>query len=164
MARLAGSARLLRAINSSATLAHLLQHGRLTRADLRELTGLSKPTSSEMLRLLTDAGLAMVAGRTSGGPGPTAEVYAPNPDAGYATAVSVRDPTGDSPGDGRSSARPSLAAAVCDLAGTLRSRVEAEVDFATTQPADAVVAILADAGRRAGISMDRIGQVQIAVA
>ncbi|MGE5827165.1 MAG: ROK family protein [Micromonosporaceae bacterium] len=164
MARLAGSARLLRAINSSATLAHLLQHGRLTRADLRELTGLSKPTSSEMLRLLTDAGLAMVAGRTSGGLGPTAEIYAPNPEAGYAAAVSVRDPTGDSPGDGRGSGRPSLAAAVCDLAGALRSRVESDVDFASTQPADAVVEILHDAGRRAGITADRIRQVQIAVA
>jgi predicted NBD/HSP70 family sugar kinase len=164
MARLAGSARLLRAINSSATLAHLLHHGRLTRADLRELTGLSKPTSSEMLRLLTEAGLAMVAGRTSGGPGPTAEIYAPNPDAAYAAAVSVRDPTSDSPGDGRAAGRPSLAAAVSDLAGTLRSRVEADIDFATTRPVDAVVEILDDAGRRAGIAVDRIEQVQIAVA
>src|SRR5262245_54395964 len=116
MGRPAGSAKLLRAINSSAALSHLLDRGRLTRSDLRELTGLSKPTSSEMLRLLADAGLAMVAGRTSGGPGPTAEIYTPNPDAAYVVALSVREP-GD-PG------RAAIAGVMADLTGTLRARIE----------------------------------------
>ncbi|NUR50778.1 MAG: MarR family transcriptional regulator, partial [Hamadaea sp.] len=60
--RLAGSSKLLRAMNESATLAHLLDRGTLTRGDLRELTGLSKPTTSDVLRRLTDAGLAIVVG------------------------------------------------------------------------------------------------------
>src|SRR5262245_32726730 len=114
MPRPAGSAKLLRAINSSATLSHLLSNGRLARAELRDLTGLSKPTSSEMLRLLTDAGLAVVAGRTAGGLGPTAEIYAPNPDAAYIAAISVRDTTGED--------RPDLAYAIADLAGVVRHR------------------------------------------
>jgi DNA-binding transcriptional regulator GbsR (MarR family) len=88
--RLAGSAKLLRAMNESAALGHLLDNGALTRNDLRELTGLSKPTTSEVLRRLTEAGLAVVTGHTSGGPGPNAEIYAANPDAAYAMAVSVR--------------------------------------------------------------------------
>src|SRR4029079_810211 len=74
--RLAGSSKLLRAMNESATLEHLLDRGSLTRGDLRELTGLSKPTTSDVLRRLTDAGLAHVVGHTRGGPGPNAEIYA----------------------------------------------------------------------------------------
>src|SRR3954454_9627712 len=71
-----GSSRLLRALNESAALAHLLGRGPLTRPQLRELTGLSKPTVSEAVRRLAEAGLIRVAGHASGGPGPNAEVYA----------------------------------------------------------------------------------------
>ncbi|MFD0744299.1 MarR family transcriptional regulator [Phytohabitans flavus] len=91
MTRLAGSSKLLRAMNESATLALLLDRGTLTRGDLREITGLSKPTTSEVMRRLTDAGLAVVVGHTSGGPGPSAEIYAANPAAGHAIAISVRE-------------------------------------------------------------------------
>jgi hypothetical protein len=143
VSRLAGSAKLLRAMNSSAALAHLLQAGQLTRAELRELTGLSKPTTSEMLRVLTDAGLAVVTGRTAGGVGPTAEIYAPNGDAAYAVAISVRDTLGAD--------QPDLALAMCDLGGTMRDRVETRVDFAATTPADAITAAVTAACRRAGI-------------
>ncbi len=142
MSRLAGSAKLLRAMNSSATLAHLLQAGQLTRAELRERTGLSKPTSSEMLRLLTDAGLAVVTGRTAGSVGPTAEIYAPNGDAAYAVAVSIRDTQGAD--------RPELATAVCDLNSTLRDRAESRVAFSRTDPATAVARAVTEACARAG--------------
>src|SRR5881275_2282375 len=121
MARLAGSAKLLRAMNESAALGHLLDKGALTRNDLRELTGLSKPTTSEVLRRLTEAGLAIVAGHTSGGPGPNAEIYTANPDAAYAVAVSVRQPTG--------TPAPALALAITDLTGKTRVRTELSVDF-----------------------------------
>ena len=121
MVRLAGSAKLLRAMNESAALGHLLDGGSLTRNDLRELTGLSKPTTSEVLRRLTEAGLAVVTGHTSGGPGPNAEIYAVNPDAAYAVAVSVRDTPG--------TLRPALAVAVSDLTGTTRARAELSVDL-----------------------------------
>src|SRR5947208_2777006 len=94
MDRPAGSAKLLRAMNESAALGHLLDGGALTRNDLRELTGLSKPTTSEVLRRLTEVGLAVVTGHTSGGPGPNAEIYTANPDAAYAVAVSVRETAG----------------------------------------------------------------------
>src|SRR5258706_11708877 len=128
MSRLAGSAKLLRAMNSSATLAHLLQAGKLTRAELRERTGLSKPTSSEMLRLLSDAGLAVVTGRTTGSIGPPAAIYSPNGDAAYAVAVSVRDTLGAD--------RPGLATAICDLNATLRDRAESRIDFGHVAPAE----------------------------
>ena len=155
MPRLAGSAKLLRAMNSSATLAHLLQAGQLTRAELRERTGLSKPTSSEMLRLLTDAGLAVVTGRTAGSVGPTAEIYAPNADAAYAVAVSIRDTLGAD--------RPALATAVCDLNSTLRDRTEARIDFTRVAPAAAVAKAVADACARAGADPSRVRHVQVGV-
>src|SRR5258707_11513707 len=107
MTRLAGSAKLLRAMNESAALGHLLDNGSLTRSGLRELTGLSKPTTSEVLRRLTEAGLAVISGHTSGGPGPHAEIYTANPEAAYAVAVSVRETT--------ALGRPALAVATSDL-------------------------------------------------
>jgi predicted NBD/HSP70 family sugar kinase len=154
--RLAGSSRLLRAMNESAALAHLLDRGSLTRNDLRELTGLSKPTVSEALRRLADAGLATVIGHVSAGPGPNAEVYAANPDAAYAVAVSVREP-GDT-------ARPSLAAALCDLAGEVRTRFERDVDFGRTDPVAAIGAAVENLATDAAVPADRVGHVQVGVA
>src|SRR5436305_2092575 len=143
-------------MNESAALAHLLERGRLTRADLRDLTGLSKPTISEALRRLTEAGFANVVGHVSGGPGPNAEIYAANPDAACAVAVSVRD-SGDT-------GIPSLAAAVCDLTGTVRARVESSADFLATDPVTAVADVVAELHAEAGLPADRRGYVQLGVA
>jgi predicted NBD/HSP70 family sugar kinase/DNA-binding transcriptional ArsR family regulator len=143
VARLAGSSKLLRAMNESAALALLLERGELTRNELRELTGLSKPTVSEALRRLTEAGLANVVGHVSAGPGPNAEVYAANADAAYAVAVSVRD-SGDID-------IPSLTAAACDLSGEIRGRAEMAVDFLTTDPVTAVTEIVERLTAEAGL-------------
>src|SRR2546429_9664598 len=117
-------------MNEIAALSHLLDRGELTRPGLRELTGLSKPTISEAVRRLTDAGLVAVVGHVSAGPGPNAEVYAANPRAAYVIAVSVRDTfMGHS---------PSLAAAVCDVSGAVLGRLDAPVDFERTDPVEAV--------------------------
>ena len=156
MSRLAGSSKLLRAMNESAALAHLLEPGRLTRADLRKLTALSTPTISEVLRRLTDAGLVNVVGHNSGRPGPNAEIYAANPDAAYAAAVSVRD-VGPI-------AAPSVVAALCDLTGAVRARVESPVDFLHTDPKAALVDVIAKLRDRAGVQDGEIRHVQIGVA
>jgi len=154
LTHLAGSSRLLRAMNEIAALSHLLERGELTRADLRELTGLSKPTISEAVRRLTDAGLVVVVGHVSAGPGPNAEVYAANPAAAYVIAVSVRDTfMGYS---------PSLAAALCDVSGTVRARLESPVDFEHTDPVDAVVGMVERL--RAEVDVAGVGYVQIGVA
>jgi predicted NBD/HSP70 family sugar kinase/DNA-binding transcriptional ArsR family regulator len=153
---LAGSSRLLRAMNESAALSHLLDRGELTRADLRELTGLSKPTISEAVRRLTDAGLVIVVGHVSAGPGPNAEVYAANPRAAYGVAVSVRDTL--------DTGQPSLVAAVCDASGAIHARVETSVDFAQIDPVDAVAGMVDDVRARAGVVGNPVGYVQIGVA
>jgi predicted NBD/HSP70 family sugar kinase len=141
-------------MNEIAALSHLLERGELTRAELRELTGLSKPTISEAVRRLTEAGLVVVVGHVSAGPGPNAEVYAANPAAAYVIAVSVRDTF---MGYG-----PSLAAAMCDVSGTVRARLEAPVDFERTDPVDAVAGLVDRL--RAEVDVSGVGYVQIGVA
>ena len=140
MSRQAGSSKLLRAMNESAALAHLIDPGMLTRADLRRLTALSTPTISEVLRRLTEAGLAgVVAHQPRRRPGPNAEIYAANPDAAYAAAISVRDVGA---GDG-----PSVAAALCDLSGEIKARFEYEADFRDTDPGDVLAEVVSRLGR-----------------
>ena len=155
MTRLAGSSKLLRAMNESAALAHLLDPGMLTRADLRKLTALSTPTISEVLRRLADAGLVNVVGYNSGRPGPNAEIYAANPDAAFMAAVSVRD-------IGASGA-PSVTAALCDLTGEIRGRFQSRVDFLQTDPRTAIVDTVARLCDEAGVPAEGIRHVQLGV-
>jgi predicted NBD/HSP70 family sugar kinase len=153
MNRPAGSAKLLRALNTSAVLAHLLDNGPLTRADLRERTGLSKPTTSDVLRQLVDAELAMVTGYTSGGPGPNAEIYATNPDGAYPAAISVRE----------TDAEPVLAFAVGDLAGHTRARAERTLDLTRRDAAGTVAGALRQVCVKAGLPPDRLRHLQLGV-
>lgn len=142
--QLAGSSRLLRVLNDAAAFGHLLDRGPLTRGELRELTGLAKPTTSDVLRRLRDAGLVTVVGRTSGGPGPNAEVYAVNPDAGWAVAVA---------------ARPSaITAALCDLSGTVRARRESTP---AAEPARAIAETVQAVCRQARVPLRRLDHVRI---
>jgi predicted NBD/HSP70 family sugar kinase len=153
MERLSGSAKLLRAMNTSAVLAHLLSRSPLTRSDIRDLTGLSKPTTSDVLRKLVDADLAMIVGHTSGGPGPNAEIYATNPDGAYAAAISVRETDAD----------PVVSIAIGDLAGETRARAERTVRLAGPDPAAILANTLREVCRDAKIATDRIRQTQLGV-
>ena len=65
-----GTPRLLRALNDRSALNLLLEHGPLTRTRLGELSGLSKPTASQLLGRLEAAGLVEPAGTLAGAPGP----------------------------------------------------------------------------------------------
>jgi predicted NBD/HSP70 family sugar kinase len=142
-------------MNETAVLAHLFERGPLTRSDLRELTGLSKPTASEVLRRLEDAGLAIVVGHVSGGPGPNAAIYATNPGVAFTVALSVRD-VGESQ-------QPSLAGAIADLSGQIRAESETSVAFGRTDPVDAVAEMVAELSRKARVPRKRLLQVQIGV-
>ena len=86
---LAGTPSLLRAINDRAALQLLLEHGPLTRTRIGTLTGLSKPTASQLLARLEAAGLVVPVGTTEGGPGPNAQLYRINPAAAYAAGLDV---------------------------------------------------------------------------
>lgn len=142
-------------MNETAVLAHLFERGPLTRGDLRELTGLSKPTASEVLRRLEDAGLAVVVGHVSGGPGPNAAIYATNPGLAFTVALSIRD-VGES-------GQPALAGTIADLAGVVRARTHESISFDKTDPVDAVADMVADLCRKARVPRKRLLQVQIGV-
>ncbi|GAB2924698.1 ROK family transcriptional regulator [Nonomuraea fastidiosa] len=84
-----GTPSLLRAINDRAALQALLERGPLTRPEIGAITGLSKPTASQLLLRLQQAGLVVQDGVREGLPGRTAEVYRINPAAAYVAALDV---------------------------------------------------------------------------
>ncbi|MEV0023847.1 ROK family transcriptional regulator [Streptomyces atroolivaceus] len=109
-----GTPRVLRAMNDRAALDLLVSQGPLTRTRIGELTGLSKPTASQLLARLEDAGLVRSTGSQSGRPGPNAVLYEINPAAAHVAALSV-GPTG-------------IDAVVADITGTVVGSCRVEAD------------------------------------
>ncbi|WP_245979397.1 ROK family transcriptional regulator [Streptomyces diacarni] len=127
-------------MNDRAALDLLVAHGALTRTRISELTGLSKPTASQLLNRLTETGLVRTRNEERGKPGPNALLYEIDPAAAHVAALSA-DPWG-------------ISAVVSDITGTVvgRARVEADsvadhVRHRTAQLVkEAVDGALADAG------------------
>jgi predicted NBD/HSP70 family sugar kinase len=145
-----GTPSLLRAINDRAALEMLMTRGPLTRPEIGVLTGLSKPTASQLLTRLRDLGLVVLDGIREGGPGRTAEVYRINPDAGYVAGLDVR--------------RARIRASVADLTGTVVGGFE----LPTPGPSggDAVArtrAAVEGAAADAGLPADRLNRVVIGI-
>jgi predicted NBD/HSP70 family sugar kinase len=84
-----GTPSLLRAMNDKAALEVLLERGPLTRSQLASITGISKPTTSQLLFRLQELGLVVRDGIREGLPGRTAELYRVNPTAAYVAGVDV---------------------------------------------------------------------------
>ncbi|GAA2217600.1 ROK family transcriptional regulator [Streptomyces nogalater] len=84
-----GTPRVLRAMNDRAALDLLLAHGPLSRTRIGKLTGLSKPTASQLLARLEAAGLVRATGTSEGRPGPNAQLYAIDPGVAYAAGLDV---------------------------------------------------------------------------
>ena len=87
--RLPGTPRLLRALNDRAALELLLSRGPLTRAQLGELTGLSKVTASQLVERLEERGLVTRVGEQAGGRGPNAQLYAVTPGSAHVIGAVV---------------------------------------------------------------------------
>ncbi|GAA3126543.1 ROK family transcriptional regulator [Streptomyces rameus] len=124
-----GTPRVLRAMNDRAALDLLLEHGPLSRTRIGKLTGLSKPTASQLLARLEAAGLVRVTGTSEGRPGPNAQLYAVDPGAAYAAGLDV---TPDR-----------IRAAVADITG--RTVGEHELATPGRRPAQPVVRQVTDA-------------------
>ncbi|TDD29060.1 ROK family transcriptional regulator [Actinomadura sp. KC06] len=84
-----GTPSLLRAINDRAALEALLDRGPLTRPQISDLTGISKPTASQLLARLEEAGLVVRDGIREGMPGRTAELYRINGAAAHVAGADV---------------------------------------------------------------------------
>ena len=69
----------------------LLEHGPLSRSQLGELSGASRPTAGQMIARLERAGLIAPAGQTSGARGPNATAYGVRTDSLTGVAVSILD-------------------------------------------------------------------------
>ncbi|MFG2137324.1 ROK family transcriptional regulator [Streptomyces sp. NPDC048650] len=76
-------------MNDRAALDLLASQGPLTRTRIGELTGLSKPTASQLLARLEAAGLVRTTGNVTGRPGPNAQLYEINPVAAHVAALAV---------------------------------------------------------------------------
>ncbi|MEQ4304137.1 ROK family transcriptional regulator [Plantactinospora sp. B6F1] len=133
--RLPGTPRLLRALNDRAALELLLSRGPLTRAQLGELTGLSKVTASQLVERLEERGLVSRVGEQAGGRGPNAQLYAVRPGTAHVVGVDV--------GPDR------VVAACADITGEVIGRVEQstrDTDDPVGVVHNAVVQAASDAG------------------
>ncbi|WP_415936220.1 ROK family transcriptional regulator [Streptomyces sp. 039-1] len=144
-----GTPRVLRAMNDRAALDLLLAHGSLSRTRIGKLTGLSKPTASQLLARLEAAGLVLATGTSEGRPGPNAQLYAVNPGAGHAAGLDV---TPDR-----------VLAAVADITG--RTVGEYELPTPGRRPAQPVVRQVTDAldgaVKAAGLARDDVRRLVI---
>lgn len=133
-------------MNDRAALDLLVSHGPLTRTRIGELTGLSKPTASQLLARLADAGLVRTTGSVTGRPGPSAQLYELNPAAAQVAALAVD--------------RRGITAAVADLTGRLlgeeRVGTEAAGEKAPRITAQLVARALDGALVKAGLTRDRL--------
>lgn len=146
-----GSSHLLRTINERAALYHLLENDTLTRVELRKLTGLAKPTASQVMLRLAESGLAVTQGRTTARQvGPRAEVYSVNADHAFAAAVTLHEPDG-------------VTVAIRDLKGRERASSTRTFDFTAVPVDTAVQRMLRRTADDAGIAMDRVAVVHLAV-
>ncbi|MFE2167495.1 ROK family transcriptional regulator [Streptomyces sp. NPDC059447] len=142
-----GTPSLLRAMNDRAALELLLAHGPLSRTRIGSLTGLSKPTASQLLARLEAAGLVVATGTDDGRPGPSAQLYSVNPRAAYVGGLDV------TPGR--------VLAAVADLTGTVVGTHEVPY----TEGAGAVEQVteaLGEAVKAAGLHRSDLRRVVIA--
>lgn len=87
---LPGTPSWLGATNDQKALALLLAHGVLTRNQLGELSGLSKPTASQMVSRLESAGLIESVGGIAGSRGPTAMSYGVRKNLAVGVAIDVQ--------------------------------------------------------------------------
>ncbi|MFB7087313.1 ROK family protein [Streptomyces sp. NPDC056296] len=144
-----GTPRVLRAMNDRAALDLLLEHGPLSRTRIGKLTGLSKPTASQLLARLEAAGLVLAGGTTEGRPGPGAQLYEVNPAAAYAAGLDV---TPDR-----------VLAAVADVTGRTVGRYELPTPGrrAATPVVQQVTDALDGAVKAAGLARDDVRRLVI---
>ncbi|MFG2230835.1 ROK family protein [Streptomyces sp. NPDC048723] len=141
-----GTPSLLRAMNDRAALELLLTHGPLSRTRIGHLTGLSKPTASQLLARLEAVGLVVATGTDGGRPGPSAQLYAINPRAAYVGGLDVTPER--------------VLAAVADLTGTVVATHEVPYTEGA-EAVDQVTEALGGAVKAAGLHRTDLRRVVI---
>lgn len=136
-----GTPSLLRELNDRAALRLMLDGRPMTRAQLSELTGVSKVTTGQVLTRLTERGLVTATGEQSGGRGPNATLYAAVPSSAYVAALYVE--------------LGLVHTAVADVTGTVIAEVREDTNGAA-EPIGLVRSAVDRACARAGISVERL--------
>lgn len=123
---------------------------RVTRSELANITGLTKPTIVNVSRQLLQAGLIVEAERATLGRGQPAWVLELNPDGAYSVGLNID--------------RDHLTLVALDLGGRIRGRVSAEISFALP---DEAKTFIADAWQtlatRSKIPLSRVAGLGIAM-
>lgn len=155
--RVPGTPGLLRTINDRAALELLLDAGPLTRSQIGDSTGVSRPTASQIVARLEQSGLIEPTGSVQGARGPQATQYAARTDVlvGLALDVvpdgvraSVVDALGRTLGETTVASGPDRAAAT-DVR-TARDRACADAGIPVARVATAVVGVQAAVAPRTG--------------
>jgi predicted NBD/HSP70 family sugar kinase len=139
----------LAARNDRTAFRLLLEHGPLTRSRLGELSGLSKPTATQMLQRLERVGLIHPVGEVSGGRGPNAVSYGVRVDRITGVAISVL--------------ATAIQAVVVDAADTAHPVVEVPTGPGPRSPEGDVRAAIAAACEAAGVEASTVSRVVIGV-
>lgn len=134
---------LLRELNDSAALNHVLRMGEVTRAELAAHTGLSRVTSSQALARLEALGLVRSSGRRSGARGPAADLYVLAPRVGTALGMALH--------------KDVVRADICSLTGEVIASVERPLGE------DIVASCIAAARSVVSVVGDDVGPVHAAV-
>ncbi len=143
---------LLRSMTDEHVLRTLMRGGRATRAEIAAATGISKPTISDSVRRLTEAGLLVDTGERTTGRGRVGSYYSLAADVGAALVVEIapHGVTGEAvdafgavlarataPLD-RSAGETRTARALTEVAGTLAGQVRGGLRVAVVSAADPV--------------------------
>ncbi len=140
---------LLRSLNNRVVLDLLIQHGTLSRSDVHTLTGLSKPTASQLLQRLEESGLVRPSGFGETGPGGRApQLYRIEPAAGHAAAVDVR--------------RGRVRVRIADITGAVVAEQERASD-ATANGPDNAAAVIRSCCEAAGIAPAQLDAIAVSV-
>ena len=142
--RTPGTPSLLRVLNDRAALELLLERGPLTRAQLGELTGLSKVTASQLVERLEERQLVARVGELAGGRGPNAQLYAVVPSSAFVVGVHVGPTT--------------VVASSADITGRVTARVEVSTDGAD-DPVGRVHTAVSEAAKQANAAWERVRRV-----
>ncbi|MFI6940071.1 ROK family transcriptional regulator [Streptomyces sp. NPDC050418] len=136
---MAASPRTARAINDRLALRLLQQQGPLTAAQLKELTGLSRPTVADLVERLQGSGLIGVVGEAGAQRrGPNAKVYGIVADRAFLAALDVR--------------MAGVSVVVADLLGVVRAEASLPIDESdgTRIAVERAVALLDKTAKDAG--------------
>src|SRR5215469_250934 len=136
-----GTPSLLRELNDRAALELLLDGRSLTRAQLSELTGVSKVTVAQMLARLEERGLVAAVGEQNVGRGPNAALYSVVPSSAYVAALYNE--------------LGLVSTAVADVTGRVIAQAHEDTN-GDGDPVELVRSAVDRACRRAGVSIDML--------